>query len=341
MQLFSEKKLKVAIVGVSGAVGQEFLRVLAERDFPIDELLLFGSARSTGRTYTFRGNDYVVRELRHGDDFKGVAIAFVSAGASVSKEFAPDITKFGTIMIDNSSAFRMDDSVPLVVPEVNAEDAKMCPRGIIANPNCTTIQMVVALKAIEDLSHIKRVHVSTYQAASGAGASAMAELEQQYREVLDGKPVTVEKFAYQLAYNLIPHIDVFTDNGYTKEEMKMYNETRKIMHSDVQVSATCVRVPSLRAHSESIWVETETPLNLEDVREAFRAADGIVLQDNPAEKEYPMPLFVSGKDAVYVGRIRQDLANPNGLTFWCVGDQIRKGAALNAVQIAEYLIDNK
>ncbi len=341
MQLFSEKKLKVAIVGVSGAVGQEFLRVLAERDFPIDELLLFGSARSAGRTYTFRGNDYVVRELRHGDDFKGVAIAFVSAGASVSKEFAPDITKFGTIMIDNSSAFRMDDSVPLVVPEVNAEDAKMCPRGIIANPNCTTIQMVVALKAIEDLSHIKRVHVSTYQAASGAGASAMAELEQQYREVLDGKPVTVEKFAYQLAYNLIPHIDVFTDNGYTKEEMKMYNETRKIMHSDVQVSATCVRVPSLRAHSESIWVETETPLNLEDVREAFRAADGIVLQDNPAEKEYPMPLFVSGKDAVYVGRIRQDLANPNGLTFWCVGDQIRKGAALNAVQIAEYLIDNK
>lgn len=341
MQLFSEKKLKVAIVGVSGAVGQEFLRVLAERDFPIDELLLFGSARSAGRTYTFRGNDYVVRELRHGDDFKGVAIAFVSAGASVSKEFAPDITKFGTIMIDNSSAYRMDDSVPLVVPEVNAEDAKMCPRGIIANPNCTTIQMVVALKAIEDLSHIKRVHVSTYQAASGAGASAMAELEQQYREVLDGKPVTVEKFAYQLAYNLIPHIDVFTDNGYTKEEMKMYNETRKIMHSDVQVSATCVRVPSLRAHSESIWVETETPLNLEDVREAFRAADGIVLQDNPAEKEYPMPLFVSGKDAVYVGRIRQDLANPNGLTFWCVGDQIRKGAALNAVQIAEYLIDNK
>ncbi|MCI7337193.1 MAG: aspartate-semialdehyde dehydrogenase [Paludibacteraceae bacterium] len=333
--------MKVAIVGVSGAVGQEFLRVLAERDFPIDELLLFGSARSAGRTYTFRGNDYVVRELRHGDDFKGVAIAFVSAGASVSKEFAPDITKFGTIMIDNSSAFRMDDSVPLVVPEVNAEDAKMCPRGIIANPNCTTIQMVVALKAIEDLSHIKRVHVSTYQAASGAGASAMAELEQQYREVLDGKPVTVEKFAYQLAYNLIPHIDVFTDNGYTKEEMKMYNETRKIMHSDVQVSATCVRVPSLRAHSESIWVETETPLNLEDVREAFRAADGIVLQDNPAEKEYPMPLFVSGKDAVYVGRIRQDLANPNGLTFWCVGDQIRKGAALNAVQIAEYLIDNK
>ena len=338
MQLFSEKKLKVAIVGVSGAVGQEFLRVLAERDFPIDELLLFGSARSAGRTYTFRGNDYVVRELRHGDDFKGVAIAFVSAGASVSKEFAPDITKFGTIMIDNSSAFRMDDSVPLVVPEVNAEDAKMCPRGIIANPNCTTIQMVVALKAIEDLSHIKRVHVSTYQAASGAGASAMAELEQQYREVLDGKPVTVEKFAYQLAYNLIPHIDVFTDNGYTKEEMKMYNETRKIMHSDIEVSATCVRVPSLRAHSEAVWVETERPISVEEAKQAFATAEGCVLMDNPAEKEYPMPLFLSGKDEVFIGRVRSDLSNPNGLSFWCVSDQIRKGAALNAVQIAEKII---
>lgn len=338
MQLFSEKKLKVAIVGVSGAVGQEFLRVLAERDFPIDELLLFGSARSAGRTYTFRGNDYVVRELRHGDDFKGVAIAFVSAGASVSKEFAPDITKFGTIMIDNSSAFRMDDSVPLVVPEVNAEDAKMCPRGIIANPNCTTIQMVVALKAIEDLSHIKRVHVSTYQAASGAGASAMAELEQQYREVLDGKPVTVEKFAHQLAYNLIPHIDVFTDNGYTKEEMKMFNETQKIMHSDVKCSAMCVRVSSLRSHSESVWIETERPISVEEAQRAIAAAPGCTLKDDPSTLVYPMPLDTAGKDDVFVGRVRKDLADDCGLTFWLSGDQIRKGAALNAVQIAEYLI---
>lgn len=330
--------MKVAIVGVSGAVGQEFLKVLAERQFPIDELLLFGSARSAGTEYEFRGKKYIVKELQHGDDFKGVNIAFTSAGASISKEFAADITKFGAIMIDNSSAFRMDTDVPLVVPEVNASDAKMCPRGIIANPNCTTIQMVVALKAIEDISHIKRVHVSTYQAASGAGAAAMDELEEQYRQVLNGEPATVNKFAYQLAYNLIPHIDVFTENGYTKEEMKMYHETRKIMHSDVEVSATCVRVPSLRAHSENVWVETEKPISVEAAREAFAAADGIILQDNPANKEYPMPLFVSGKDPVFVGRIRKDLANPNGLTFWCVSDQIKKGAALNAVQIAEYLI---
>jgi aspartate-semialdehyde dehydrogenase len=330
--------MKVAIVGASGAVGQEFLKVLAERQFPIDELVLFGSQRSAGREYEFCGKKYKVQELRHGDDFKGIEIAFVSAGASVSREFADDITRFGTVMIDNSSAFRMDENVPLVVPEVNADDVRMCPRGIIANPNCTTIQMVVALRVIEELSHIKRVHVATYQAASGAGASAMAELEQQYREVLDGKPVTVKKFAHQLAYNVIPHIDVFTENGYTKEEMKMYNETRKIMHSDIEVSATCVRVPSLRAHSESIWLETEDPLKLDDVREAFSAADGIVLQDNPAALEYPMPLFVAGKDAVFVGRLRKDLSNPNGLAFWCVGDQIRKGAALNAVQIAETLM---
>ncbi|MBQ5926144.1 MAG: aspartate-semialdehyde dehydrogenase, partial [Paludibacteraceae bacterium] len=203
------------------------------------------------------------------------------------------------------------------------------------------IQMVVALKAIENLSHIRRVHVSTYQAASGAGATAMAELEQQYREVLAGEPVTVDKFAYQLAYNLIPQVDVFTDNGYTKEEMKMFNETRKIMHSDIAVSAMCVRVPSLRAHSESIWVETERPISVAEAREAFEKAEGVVVMDNPANKEYPMPLFLSGKDPVYVGRIRQDLANPNGLTFWCVSDQIKKGAALNAVQIAEYLISVK
>ena len=281
--------MKVAIVGVSGAVGQEFLKVLAERQFPIDELLLFGSARSAGTEYEFRGKKYIVKELQHGDDFKGVNIAFTSAGASISKEFAADITKFGAIMIDNSSAFRMDTDVPLVVPEVNASDAKMCPRGIIANPNCTTIQMVVALKAIEDISHIKRVHVSTYQAASGAGAAAMDELEEQYRQVLNGEPATVNKFAYQLAYNLIPHIDVFTENGYAKEEMKMYHETRKIMHSDVEVSATCVRVPSLRAHSENVWVETEKPISVEAAREAFAAADGVILQDNPANKEYPMP----------------------------------------------------
>ncbi len=333
--------MKVAIVGASGAVGQELLQVLEERNFPIDELLLFGSSRSAGRKYTFRGKEITVKLLQHNDDFKDVDIAFTSAGAGTSKEFAETITKYGTVMIDNSSAFRMHDEVPLVVPEVNPQDALKRPRGIIANPNCTTILLVVALKAIEQLSHIKRAHVSTYQAASGAGAAAMDELYHQYQQVLAGEKPTVEKFAYQLAFNLIPQIDVFTENGYTKEEMKMYNETRKIMHSDIRVSSTCVRVPALRAHSESVWLETERPLSIEEVREAFSKAEGLVLQDNPAEKDYPMPLFLSGKDPVYVGRIRKDLADENGLTFWIVGDQIKKGAALNAVQIAEYLYQNK
>jgi len=330
--------MNVAIVGASGAVGQEFLRVLAERDFPIDNLLLFGSQRSAGRTYEFRGRPYEVKLLRHGDDFKGVDIAFTSAGGSVSKEFAEDITRHGAIMIDNSSAFRMDKDVPLVVPECNAEDALTRPRGIIANPNCTTIMMVVVLNAFERISHIRRVHISSYQAASGAGQAAMDELTMQYREVLDGKPATVKKFPYQLAFNVIPQIDVFTENGYTKEEMKMYNETKKIMHSDVEVSAMCVRVPSLRSHSESVWIETERPISVEEAREAVKGGEGLVLMDDPAKQEYPMPLFLAGKDPVYVGRIRRDLANPNGLTFWLVSDQIRKGAALNAVQIAEYLI---
>ena len=330
--------MNIAIVGASGAVGQEFLRVLAEREFPIDNLLLFGSKRSAGTKYTFRGKEYTVRELQHNDDFKGVDIAFTSAGAGTSKEYAETITKYGAVMIDNSSAFRMDADVPLVVPECNAEDALNRPRGIIANPNCTTIMMVVALKAFEGLSHIRRVHVSSYQAASGAGAAAMAELYEQYRQVLANEPVTVEKFAYQLAFNVIPQIDVFQDNGYTKEEMKMYHETKKIMHSDIETSAMCVRVPSLRSHSESIWIETERPISVEEARQAVINGEGLTLKDNPAEKEYPMPLFLAGKDDVYVGRIRKDLANPNGLTFWIVSDQIRKGAALNAVQIAEYLV---
>ena len=327
----------IAIVGASGAVGQELLAVLEQRQFPVSELRLFGSERSAGKTYLFKGKEHTVQLLQHDDAFKGVDIAFTSAGASVSRAYAEDITRYGAVMIDNSSAFRMDEDVPLVVPEVNAADAFVRPRNIIANPNCTTIQMVVALQAIERLSHITRVHVSTYQAASGAGAQAMKELETQYRQVLNGEQPTVEKFAYQLAYNLIPHIDAFTDNGYTKEEMKMYNETRKIMHSDVKVSATCVRVPSLRAHSESVWVETERPISVAEAREAFAHAQGCVLMDEPEKKIYPMPLFLSGKDEVFIGRIRKDLTNDNGLSFWCVSDQIRKGAALNAVQIAECL----
>lgn len=331
--------MKIAIVGVSGAVGQEFLKVLDERNFPFDELVLFGSARSAGKEYTFKGKKYTVKELKHNDDFKDIDIAFVSAGGGTSIEFADTITQFGTVMIDNSSAFRMDKDVPLVVPEVNGEDAKVRPRNIIANPNCTTIQLVVALNPLEKVSHIKRVHVSTYQAASGAGAIAMDELVNQFKQILNKEEVTVEKFAYQLAYNVIPQVDVFTDNGYTKEEMKMYNETRKIMHSDIEVSATCVRVPVVRAHSEATWIETERPISVEEAKAALAAeGNGVILQDDPANKDYPMPLFVANKEEVYVGRIRKDITNPNGLSFWSVSDQIKKGAALNAVQIAEYLI---
>ena len=346
--------MKVAIVGASGAVGQEFLKVLDERNFPIDELVLFGSTRSAGRKYTFRGKEYEVQLLKHGDDFKGVDIAFASAGAGTSKEFAEDITKYGAVMIDNSSAFRMCDDVPLVVPECNAEDALNRPRGIIANPNCTTIMMVVVLKPIENLSHIKRIHVASYQSASGAGAAAMNELQEQYKALAESKDPVISKFAYQLAYNVIPQIDVFQDNGYTKEEMKMFNETKKIMHTDANCSAMCVRISSLRAHSEAVWVETEKPVSVEDAQRTIAAAEGVTLIDNPAlvgakanpdpSKEtmeglpYPMPLFTAGKDDVYVGRVRKDLANENGLTFWLSGDQIKKGAALNAVQIAEYLI---
>lgn len=333
--------MKVAIVGASGAVGQEFLRVLDERNFPVDELLLFGSERSAGSKYVFRGKETEVKLLQHNDDFKGVDYAFVSAGASTSREFADTITKYGAVMIDNSSAFRMDADVPLVVPECNAEDALNRPRGIIANPNCTTIMMVVVLKPIEQLSHIRTIHVASYQSASGAGAQAMAELQEQYRQIVNGEPVTVNKFAYQLAYNVIPQIDVFTDNDYTKEEMKMFNETRKILHSDVRCSATCVRISSLRSHSEAVWISTEKPLEIEQVKQALAAAPGVTLQDDPATKTYPMPLFTGGKDDIYVGRVRKDLANENGITLWLSGDQIKKGAALNAVQIAEYLISKE
>ena len=330
--------MKVAIVGASGAVGQEFLRILDQRQFPLDELVLFGSERSAGRTYTFRGQELRVKLLQHNDDFRDVDIAFTSAGAGTSKEFADTITKYGAVMIDNSSAFRMDDDVPLVVPEYNAEDALVRPRGIIANPNCTTIMMVVCLQPLEQLSHIKRIRVSSYQSASGAGAAAMAELEQQYAELVAGQPVTVKKFPHQLAYNVIPQIDVFQPNGYTKEEMKMYNETRKIMHTDARCSATCVRVSSLRSHSESVWIETERPISADEARRALAAAPGVTVKDDPSQLLYPMPLETAGLDDIYVGRIREDLSDDCGLTFWLSGDQIRKGAALNAVQIAEYLI---
>lgn len=331
--------MNIAIVGASGAVGQELLKVLDDRKFPVNTLRLFGSERSAGRKYLFRGEEHQVMLLQDNDDFRDIDIAFVSAGASTSVKFADTITRHGAVMIDNSSAFRMNDDVPLVVPEVNGADALNAPRGIIANPNCTTIQMVVALAPVNRLSEIKRVHVATYQAASGAGAAAMEELVEQHRALAEGREPRVEKFVTQLAYNVIPHIDVFGDNGYTKEEMKMHFETKRIMHAPtLEVSATCVRVPVLRAHSEAIWVETARPVSVAEAREAFSRADGVVLVDDPANKVYPMPLDKAGLDPVYVGRVRSDLANPNGLTFWTVSDQIKKGAALNAVQIAEYLL---
>lgn len=334
--------MRVAIVGASGAVGQEFMKVLDEQNFPVDKLVLFGSRRSAGRIFTFRDEDYVVQLLQHNDDFKDIDIAFVSAGAEISKEYADTITKYGCVMIDNSSAFRLDDDVPLVVPEVNGDDALDAPRNIIANPNCTTILMVVALKPLDDLSHIKNVQVATYQAASGAGLEAMDELALQQSEIAHGKlNTTIHHFQHQLAYNVIPHIDVFQDNDYTREEQKMYYEARKIMHSDIRVSATCVRVPVMRAHSEAIWIECEHPITPQQARATLQLAPGIVVMDEPRSNTYPMPKDCTEKNPVYVGRIREDLSSDYGLTFWVVGDQIKKGAALNAVQIAQYMLAHK
>ena len=326
------KKYNVAVVGATGMVGNKFLEVLAERNLPVENYYLYASAKSAGKVIDFMGKPHTVIELTKENVVdKKIDIALFSAGASVSKEFAPIFASIGATVVDNSSCWRMDENVPLVVPEVNPEDVRWN-KGIIANPNCSTIQAMVALKPLHDKYTIKRVVYSTYQAVSGAGV-------QGYNDLKDGiNGVPPKKFNHQIFANCLPQIDVFCDNHYTKEEMKMFHETRKIMHSDIKVSATCVRVPALRSHSESIWVETERPISVEEAREAFAKGDGLVLQDNPAEKEYPMPLFLAGKDPVYVGRIRKDLTNENGLTFWIVGDQIKKGAALNAVQIAEYLV---
>ena len=327
----------VAIAGATGAVGETFLEILAERNFPINELKLLASKRSVGKKLKFKGKEYTVEELTH-DSFDNVDIALFSAGGSRSKEFAPSAAKAGAVVIDNSSAFRMDKDVPLVVPEVNPDDA-FKHNGIIANPNCTTIIMIVALKPIHDYSPIKTVTVASYQSASGAGASAMRELEEQVKSWAKGEELKVENFQHQLLFNVIPHVDVFTENGYTKEEMKMYNETRKMLGDDnIKVSATCVRVPVLSAHSEAVTIQTEKPVSVEKARELLAAAPGVQVLDNPENNEYPMPLFTGGKDDCYVGRIRKDIAIENGLTFWVSGDQLRKGAALNAVQIAELLI---
>ncbi len=326
--------MRVAIVGATGEVGRTFLRVLEERNFPVDELYLFASEKSEGTGLTFRGERFKVQALSKQTSFKGIDIALFSAGSGISKEYAPRFAKDGVLVIDNSSAWRLDPEVPLVVPEVNPEDAEKH-KGIIANPNCSTIQMVVALKPIYDVAGIEAIVVSTYQSVSGAGAKAIKELEEQTKAWCEGKEIEVKNLPRRIAFNVIPQIDVFTENGYTKEEMKMLNETRKIMHDpNIKVSATTVRVPVFYGHSEAVSVKLKTPLEPEEAKELLKKAKGVVL----VEDGYPVPTDVAGKDEVFVGRIRKDLVFEPGLSMWVVADNIRKGAATNAIQIAELLI---
>jgi len=331
------KQYNVAVMGATGAVGTCFLNILEERKFPIKELRLLASERSKSKKLKFNGKLYPVEVLKH-DSFKGIDIVLASAGASRSLEFLPSAVKAGAVCVDNSSAFRMDKDVPLVVPEVNPGKIKEN-KGIIANPNCSTIQMVVALWPIHKAAKIKRIVVTTFQSVSGAGQSKILELQSQVKEVAAGKKPTVKEFPYQIAFNLIPQIDVFLENGYTKEEMKMVNETRKIMGDEsIQVNATCIRVPVLYAHSESVNIETERPISPEEVKKLLSEAPGVKVVDDPDKKVYPMPIDAEGKDATLVGRIRRDESVKNGISMWVVSDNIRKGAALNAVQIAEILI---
>src|SRR3972149_5423329 len=329
--------VNVAVVGATGAVGEEFLRILEERKFPVKELRLLASKRSAGKKMRFCGADYTVQELtKH--SFQGIKIALFSAGASISREYVPYAIESGAICVDNSSAFRMDDDVPLVVPEVNPQDIAKH-HGVIANPNCSTIQMVVALKPIHDAARIKRVVVSTYQSVSGAGRMAMEELSQQVSALFSGREIKKQKFPHQIAFNCIPHIDVFLEGGYTKEEMKMIDETRKILgEPSLGVTVTSVRVPVFCGHSESVNIETEKKLTAKDVKAILREAPGILLCDEPEKNIYPMAIDAVGMDAILVGRVREDQSVANGINLWIVADNLRKGAALNAVQIAEILI---
>ena len=330
------QKINLVIVGATGAVGQEILKVLDERNFPVNRLKLCATSRSAGKQINFRGSEYIVEETTV-DSFNEMDIALFAGGAA-SKQFGTAAVEKGAVVIDNSSNFRMDPQVPLVVPEVNPEDVK-AHKGIIANPNCSTIQMVVALKPIHDAAIIKRVVVSTYQAVSGAGIEAIEELTAQTGAALQGEAITPSVFPYQIAFNLVPHIDVFMDMDYTKEEWKMVKETQKILHDQsIAVTATTVRVPVYRSHSEALNIETEKKLTAAQAKEILAAAPGIVIMDNPTEKVYPMPLFASDKDEVFVGRIREDNTIANGLNIWVVADQLRKGAATNAVQIAELVV---
>ena len=326
----------VAVVGATGAVGIEMIKTLEKRNFPVGQLTLLASARSVGKKLPFRGTDVTVQELTK-DSFKGVEIALFSAGGSISREFAPIAAAAGCVVIDNSSAFRMDDAVPLVVPEINAGDVKQH-RGIIANPNCTTAITLMALYPLHQAFGVKRIFASSYQAVSGTGAKAIEELERQVGEVVAGQPVTKEVYPHQIAFNVLPHVDSFLPTGYTKEEMKMENEGRKIMHHPAfRASVTCVRVPVYRAHSIAVSAEFERPVTVDAARAVLLKAPGLDVVDNPDQKEYPLPLHIAEKDNCAVGRLRLDCALDNGLCFWVVGDQLLKGAALNAVQIAELL----
>jgi len=332
------KMVRIAIMGATGAVGQEMLKTLEERHFPCATLRLLASQRSEGKKFPFRGRMIDVEVLKK-TSFKDVDIVLASAGSAISLEFAPYAVKAGAVVIDNTSAFRMEKDVPLVVPEVNPEDIKWH-RGIIANPNCSTIQMVVVLKPIYDAVGIRRLVITTFQSVSGTGSEAIDELLMQTTEIMDGCPITQKVYPHQIAFNCLPHIDVFLENGYTKEEMKMVNETRKIMHApEIGITATTVRVPVIRGHSESVNIETKKKLTVKKARDILSRAPGVAVVDNPSKNEYPMPIYCDGRDETYVGRIREDDSIENGLNLWIVSDNLRKGAALNAVQIAELLLE--
>ncbi|HDK28080.1 MAG TPA: aspartate-semialdehyde dehydrogenase [Candidatus Atribacteria bacterium] len=331
------KKYNVGIIGATGAVGEEMRLILEQRKFPVEKLSLFASARSAGKEYEFKKEKVVVQELKD-DSFDGIDIALFSGGDEVSKHFAPLAVQQGTIVIDNGKYFRMDPDVPLVVPEVNSDDLKWH-KGLIANPNCSTIQMVVALKPVYDEAGIERVVVATYQSVSGTGKEAIEELKVQTTSISKNKGFGIKAYPYQIAFNLLPHIGSFMENGYTTEEMKMLNETRKILGDDnIRIAATTVRVPVYRAHSEVVHIETKKKISVQRARKILSAFPGIKVIDNPEKLEYPLPLFAEGKDEVFVGRIREDISTKNGLVMWIVSDNLRKGAALNAVQIAEQLI---
>lgn len=337
MMLKRKDRYHVAIVGATGAVGRKMVAILEERNFPVSQLTLLASARSKGKTLRFHGEDITVHELTE-DSFKGIDLALFSAGGEISRQFAPRAVKSGCVVVDNSSVFRMEKDVPLIIPEVNPAAVGEKPE-LIANPNCSTIQMVIALKPIHDKFRIKRVVVSTYQSVSGSGRKAIEELQQQSQDLLNQKEATIKVYPHQIAFNCIPHIDDFLDNGYTKEEMKMVNETRKILEdASIQVCPTTVRVPVFYSHAEAINVETERPITAEEVKKLFSDAPGIQVMDSPKNKEYPLAIHAEGKDDVFVGRIRDDISKTNAVNFWVVADNLRKGAALNAIQIAELLL---